>query len=216
MPVPYSGYVWGCGRLYNPDTDKDGRHWYGGYPCFWKQRAARVEMSIPRYGSGIIYSLNDYTPLPAFRMVSEAALQGNLLGLCRMGGDFWPLPLGKRDRFETLCDVACQVSPGNNLQSMSSPGPDGVVFNERMEMFREGVQAAEAIIFLQRAVEGKKVSEDLNARIEAHLDERARSYLRTRIGQDIHWACFGASGWQERDDRLFALAAEVARGTRNP
>jgi len=36
--------------------------------------------------------------------------------------------------------------PENTL-SLTSPGPDGAMFNERLVMFREGVQVAEAIVF---------------------------------------------------------------------
>ena len=99
-----------------------------------------------------------------------------------------------------------------------SPGTNGAAFNGRMEMFREGVQVAEAIVFLQRAVEDKKVSADIEKKIADLLDERARFYLRAEhVGENGNnrYYAFECSNWQERDDRLFALCGEVA-GTAGP
>jgi hypothetical protein len=75
------------------------------------------------------------------------------------------------------------------------------------------VQVAEAIIFLQRAMEAGKIDGDLAKRIAAALDERARYYLRARFPHTTALLSFESSNWQERDDRLFALAAEAAEYT---
>jgi hypothetical protein len=93
-----------------------------------------------------------------------------------------------------------------------SPGPDGAMFNERMEIFREGVQVGEAILFLERALEDKKVSGEVAKKIGDLLDERARYFLRAEEQQST-FNTFACSAWQERDDRLFALCAEVAAKT---
>jgi hypothetical protein len=99
-----------------------------------------------------------------------------------------------------------------NVISMISPGPDGAVFSERAEMFREGAQIAEAIIGLQRAVDGGKVNGDFARRATALLDERARRYLRCDFrGEIMRRPPQETSGWQELDGRLFALCAEAAR-----
>ena len=87
-----------------------------------------------------------------------------------------------------------------------SPGPDGAVFNERMEVFREGVQVGEAILFLERALEDKKISGDVEKKMGLLLNERSRYYLRATR----NFRSFECSNWQERDDRLFGLCAEVA------
>jgi hypothetical protein len=93
--------------------------------------------------------------------------------------------------------------------ALFSPGPDGAIFNERMEVFREGVQVGEAILFLERALEDKKVSGDTEKKIGNLLDERARYYLRGFQ----NYKSLECSNWQERDDRLFALCAEVVAKT---
>jgi hypothetical protein len=171
-------------------------------------------VAIPRPGIGIIGRLRDWTEPATYRMVCEAALQGGVGGLGRLGGDFWPLPMGKDGRYVPLCDGYAAVGPLNSVAAMTSPGPEGAEFNGRLEMFREGVQAAEAIICLQRAAGSGKVGGDLAARIGDHLDERARYYLRARSNNSFygaaHWLALG--DWQERDGRLFALCAEVAGG----
>jgi hypothetical protein len=112
----------------------------------------------------------------------------------------------------TLLDSFKAVGPGESTVALFSPGPDGAVFNQRMEMFREGVQVAEAIVFLQRAQEEKRASPELNKRIVELLDERARYYLRSQemARGGYRWLALECSDWQGRDDRLFALCAEVA------
>jgi hypothetical protein len=206
MPVPYSEWVWGCGWLYNPEVRQ--RHPF--YPRAWKAGATRIELANVRVGTAVIRHLRDYSPTVAYRMVSEGALQAGLRGIGRLGADFWPLPAEAEGRRYHLCTSQFAVGPPNSVMAMLSPGPDGAVFNERLEVFREGVQAAEAIIFIQQALEAGGLDEALAARCEQLLDERARYYLRTRPGQAGHWLAFECSGWQERDGRLFALAGEVA------
>ncbi len=220
VPVRCTESVWGIGVLYDPEVDKGGKHRYASRPCPWKRGPERIVLGIPRFGGRAIVSLSDSrlfgrrSPLAAYRMISEAALQGDLQGLGRMGGDFWPLPIGRRGKSAPLCDHFAAVGPVSNTVSLTSPGPEGAIGNERLEMFREGLQITETIILLRRAMEAKKVPAALAAKINTLLDERARSYLRTRMGYDVLWKCFETSGWQERDDRLYALAAEVAKAAK--
>ena len=61
------------------------------------------------------------------------------------------------------------------------------------------------------------MSDDFRLKIKRFLDERARQYLRnntpTPLGpsQDSTWLTQEATAWQERDAKLFALAAEAAK-----
>jgi len=84
-------------------------------------------------------------------------------------------------------------------------------------MFREGIQIYEAMVFLQRALAGKRVGDELARRIEDLLDERARVQLHNENplpvgpGSDPgHWMTRECTDWQREDERLFALAGEVA------
>ncbi len=209
MPVVYSEWVWGCGGLYNPDRGKSRT-----YPRPWLKGTSRIEVANPRYGVGLVFRIDDQSPLVLCRTVAEAALQGGVRGLGRVGGDFWPLPIGKGGKMESICDAYSAVGPDNNTKAMCSPGPNGAIFNERLEMFREGVQLTEAIAFLQQALEKKTVDGELAGKIEEMLDERARYYLRTRPNQECNWLSFECSDWQGRDDRLMELCAEVAKASK--
>jgi hypothetical protein len=216
--------------LYDPETDKGGRHphaplfhgeggqkgqgRYASYPQAWKAGAKRIEVSIPRTGSSIVDAIHDDSALVIYRMITEAALQGNRCGIGRVGGDFWPLSGGKDGRFEPLCTDHGGCSMPTNILALTSPGPDGAIFNERLEMFREGVQVAEAIIAVQRALDAQRIDGELAKRAECLLDARARYYLRACLPYATNRLSFECSNWQERDSRLFALAAEISRAAR--
>jgi hypothetical protein len=87
------------------------------------------------------------------------------------------------------------------------PGPDGAVATERYEMFREGLELCEAVVFVRKAIADKKLSAD--------LQQRADRYVRNGNGDrfkavDTGW--FIARYMQtEEDEKLLSLAGEVAR-----
>lgn len=100
---------------------------------------------------------------------------------------------------------------------MLAPGPEGAVSTVRFEMLLEGLQEAEARIFLEKALlENKaKLGDDLAKRAQEALDERLRKLRETyavekaqRKGWDW-WT--NESGWPERTEKLFAAAAEAAK-----
>ncbi|HOX05908.1 MAG TPA: hypothetical protein PK280_05865 [Planctomycetota bacterium] len=224
MPVACVEYVWGAGQAYDPDYR--GSPVYNpqknGYPKPWAA-APPIALANPRYGASCVMdALRTSSPQGQYRFISEAALQGGCRGLGRVGGDSWPLPKGQgawrgyegRYDWDSMFDSEVGgTGPGENVIALFSPGPDGAAFNARMEMFREGVQVCEAIIFLQRAVVEKKVGADVAKRIDDLLVERARFRLHcgdyaTRRG--VRSLVTDCSDWQLRDDKLFALCAEVA------
>jgi hypothetical protein len=143
-------------------------------------------------------------------------LQADIHGIGMVGGDFWPLAASRPGRFEPLCDNRGGVGPRNNTRAFIAAGPEGPVFSERLEAFREGIQTAEAIVLLQKALQSKSARAELARRIEGLLDERARQYLRNctptpkSAGRDSTWMTTEATDWRGRDEQLFALAAEVA------
>ncbi len=83
------------------------------------------------------------------------------------------------------------------------PGPDGPVATERFEMFREGVQLAEALIFIERAIQEKKLSPALQEKAEKALDARSHAFI-------MDWFAIRDMPAAE-DAKLLALAGEVAR-----
>jgi hypothetical protein len=96
-----------------------------------------------------------------------------------------------------------------------SPGPDGLLSTERLEMLREGTQECEARVFIEKALDGGK--------LDAGLAKRAQSLLdgRTRLSRLVHISERGAmlsypTDWQARSDALYAMAAEVAKAVGQP
>jgi len=227
MPVKYAGWVWGCGPLYDPDClqewNKPAVYFPTGreaYPRPWKSSEGLINLGIPRIGVSFTKpGLYDRSPLIRYRTVAEATLQGSIRGLAMVGGDFWPLPAGTDGRYMVICDNRGGVGPRNNTRAVISPGPDGPIFSERLEMLREGLQVAEAIVFLQKALEAKTIGDVLRQRIDELLDDRARHYLRNttpvQLGpsQDASWMTLECTRWRNRDEQLFALAGEVAEST---
>lgn len=206
MPVPYSQWVWGCGRPYDPDRQPERK-----FPSPWTAGSKRIELANPRVGTAIISRLGDTSPLAAFRYISEGTYQAEVRGIGHVGGDFWPVPIGPRGQHIVMANSQYAVGMPNSTTAFNAPCErSGVVATTRYEMFREGIQAAEAIVALQRAIIEKKVDEAMAGRINSLLDERARHYLRTRPGQEANWMSMESSNWQQRDDELFSLAGEVA------
>jgi hypothetical protein len=77
------------------------------------------------------------------------------------------------------------------------------VATERFEMFREGVELAEAILFIERAIQEKKLSGDLQKRANRYLDERGEAFIKGWFGVRYIQA--------EEDAKLLDLAGKVAK-----
>lgn len=215
MPVMCNEWVWGGGNLYDPDNTKKTRQ--PEYPRPWKQEPGPVRMSNPRSGNGVVpggTGIHDYSWLAMYRLIPEGAVQAGMQGLGRLGGDYWPLPGNKEGKYHPLCEPYGGCAMDQTVMAMISPGPDGPVMSERAEMFREGVQVAEAVIRLQKALDEGKAGGDLAGRAKELLDARARRYLKCDFrSQDMRQPALEATGWQELDARLFALCAEAERTT---
>ena len=119
-----------------------------------------------------------------------------------------------------------------------APGPVGPVASACFEYFREGVQHCEARIFLEHALLEPDLraplGDDLAARCQQVLDERQTAMVRSMVHYQMddpnnrwvgQWKVssevaghvwFVGSGWQERSERLYALAGEVARKLAGP
>ena len=216
VPASCREHVWGAGHLYNPDYHPYTRDWKGGaYPMPWKRDALNLEWGFMRVGVACIAALYESSRATVWRVVEESTLQGNLCGVGRVGMDFWPLPVeNKAGRYMALSgDEGMHLGPSASTRMFFYPGPKGPAPTWRSEVFREGLQTREAMIFLQKALNSGKAPGEVAQRVNDLLDERARHYLRTRAGSPMLWVAFEGSGWQERDEQLFRLCAEAARST---
>ncbi len=167
------------------------------------------------------------------RTVVESNLTGDQRGLGRVGADTW---WALRDRRGNRRGTAAERYPESlwrNLDvraSLLGPGPDGPVPTARLMHLREGLQEAEARLFIEQALlqRGTSLDAQLVERAEAILDARHRAAWAEN-GQDeavleelgiaeqrghqqaSHlnvW--FVASGWQQRTQELYDVAGEIA------
>ncbi|MFH1024752.1 MAG: glycoside hydrolase domain-containing protein [Planctomycetota bacterium] len=146
-------------------------------------------------------------------------------GLGRQGADFWPVLKNepeKRDanwhygnggrlsgRYpETYWGQLC-INYGN--PAFFGMGRNGAIPTFRSEMIRENAQEVEARVFIEKTLldEAKKakLGDELSRRCREALDERIR-YCIYGNGEGELW--FLSTGVQDRMEKLFALAAEVA------
>jgi len=172
-----------------------------------------------------------------WRHCAEVNVAGRQRGIGRLGADFWYAVKDKKGRRVGTVAGRYPQSAWANLDLLShflAPGPDGPVVTNRFEAVREGVQECEARIYLETALTDKalraKLGEELAGRIKQLLDERIlymwKNFSNLRItGRHWDWAFFtpwrgvGApghswflgTGWQQRSEKLYALAAEVQK-----
>jgi len=173
----------------------------------------------------------------AWRTFPETAVTALERGIGRLGGDFWPVMKNKRGRRVGNVANRYPESAWRNLELVTyflAPGPDGPVATNRFEAIREGLQDSEARIYLEAALADKaqreKLGEGLATRIQETLDERIRCSWRANSNLEVTYAHYawgyptplGAgtrsghswflnSRWQDRSEKLYALAAEVQK-----
>jgi len=202
-------------------TDPDAERTYG-----WQ----REKLVLAHYR---MRGMNGFYP-SRMRAVSELNITGMQRGLGRIGADFWWALRDKRGtRRGTVTDRYPQ-SLWRNLDVKScilAPGPEGAVPTTRYEHFREGLQECEARIAIEKAImaDEARLGPDLVGRCRELLKERQHAAWREAVKDeeflsangfaDMVWyrqdeVCyqwFLNSNWQERTERLYALAGEVAR-----
>ncbi|MDD4888613.1 MAG: DUF6067 family protein [Phycisphaerae bacterium] len=139
----------------------------------------------------------DGSQLTVPRDLGEEVIMRGHDGIGQLGGDLFPLKKAGRV-YALSCDRGGLGPPCSTMAYMA-PGPDGPIATERFEMLREGIQLAEAILFLQRALDDKKIDGDLAARVDKFLDQRSQAFIE-------RWTSRRAAS----DAELLALAGEAA------
>ena len=137
------------------------------------------------------------------RRIIEDMIMSRHDGLGRFGWDLFPLENPRGGYSFVACGWPRNPRDTTGL-AVVYPGPDGPVATERYEMFREGVQLCEALLFIERAIEGKKLSPGLRQRAERYLEARDQAFIN-------HWFPFGIMPGPEEDAKLLDLAGEVAK-----
>jgi hypothetical protein len=181
--------------------------------------------------------LNAHTPIVWAHLV-EVSITGDQRGVGRVGADYWPVVKDASGRRRAFVWQRYPQSSWRNLDLWSyalGPGPDGPAAIAPYEYLREGIQLCEARIAIEEALTDQalreKLGEELALRCQAALDLRQWAMVKAlahhqmndtvnRVIQAWHggpevvghtW--FPGSGWQQRNEDLFSLAAEVARKT---
>jgi hypothetical protein len=206
-PVKCLEWVWGAGNIWNP---AGGEGFMGGasYPAPWKRRDF-ISVAFPRAGAGAC-ELYGYmgsmptSPLSAYRLNPEKAMQCGQDGIGRVGINFWEFADAQgRKRQLDFGQGTGQFFFNTGVSWLLGAGPEGPVPTARSEVFREGLQVREAMTFLQQAADGGKLPAEMVARINELLRRRAANMIR-ELGD-------GHREWRQDEDRLFALCAEAAK-----
>jgi hypothetical protein len=214
----YVAYVW---NVVFPKDPNEGRM------MGWKRPDLRAQF--------VRFNVMNVWPLADNLIFGEVNISGQQRGVGRIGADFWPTVKDKQGR---RAGYVWQRYPQSlwhslNLSShMLVPSPDGPVATVRFEAFREGIQQCEARIVIEAALTDEaqkaRLGPDLARRCQDVLDQRVRDALRTlsnlqltgrEYGTFPHTESYGSvagnawyvsTGWQQRADTLYGLAAEVA------
>jgi len=164
-------------------------------------------LAFNRYGFGPL-CLYPHPSVWAFRMLMEADLASGHRGAGRIGADYWHMGLrsgsGGAGTFYARYPHSAigQTGMASNCAALLAPGPDGPVTTVRFENVREGIQNAEAVLFIQKALLGKTITGPLAAKCWRVLDGRVHAMRTYTLG-------VGRAGWQERDRALYELLAAV-------
>ncbi|HUW55493.1 MAG TPA: glycoside hydrolase domain-containing protein [Planctomycetota bacterium] len=215
-PIGYKAHVW---AVRFPKDPGEGRT-YG-----WQAKPLFAQFPRGRWNQ---------RHLTNYRLLGEMNIAAQQNGFGRLGADFFPALQDKRgNRFSITGRFPKSTRPYGNLDIWScllKPGPDGALSSHGFEMMREGVQECEARIFIERAILDKKIDGELAERCQEVLDERTRSMLRgysTLVISDAASAkspgansfyqagyagsiWYPGSGWEERLEKLYSAAAELA------
>ena len=187
MPCLHADTIWGHGKLARGNYHKllkprPGFHCFTfrGWRCSWA--------------------------LTAQRRIPEEEITRGHDGVSDFGVDFFPVRTTRR-RFYSLGCGAGTGGPRCSTLALLSPAPDGPsAGNERFEALREGLQIAEAILFIQKGLDGGKLPGELAARARAVLDERCKRLMDSFVLAD-------KSGKKRFDPRIYMADAEARENT---
>jgi len=181
----------------------------------------------------------DRHPMARWRLLPEENIIGEQRGIGRLGGDWWKCVRGRGGRRVGLARGRYPQSTWRNLdmniQTMA-PGPNGAVATHRFENIREGVQACEARIAVERALGDPERRKGLGQELARKAEEllRRRASLLTKassslqLGGPDHYYILNSRGffqwpnlaghcwylssdWQQADLELFNMAGAVSR-----
>jgi len=161
-----------------------------------------LHLVLPRVVNNVITLEGPSSPF-SYRLAPERAIICGARGIARMGADYWA------DTYHAGWNGGVQV--GMPVTALLWPGPNGAESSVRFECFREGLQEAEARIFLERMLEGPLRGTPEAEGIQEVLDARIRETLFVPPGSSAPRIAEYYGGWQKRSHTLYSATALAAR-----
>ncbi len=181
-------------RSYGSDiTDRSLKGWKNPF----------IHLVMPRTNGSVICVEGTSTPY-TYRVLCDRAIYCGFNGVGRMGADYFEKTWfdGFRGGQYLLVGRSC-------VQTLW-PGPNGAETSTRNEAMLEGLQEAEARIFLEQALDRNLLPADLAAEVQKVLDAHFRATLHIPGGTAAITMMDVAGDWQARSRTLFATAAKAA------
>jgi hypothetical protein len=178
----------------------------GGWPSFrddmgWKTKT--LHLLNPRVG-GTCTALHATSHPFAFRVMPDRALARGWAGFTRVGADEWAAT-----HYESM--AIPKWLTGLPVLFTLWPGGEGAESSARFEALLEGIQEAEARVFIEQALDRGQVPPALARRARKALADHSEETSFWLGNSIIHSLEQYPYRWQERSRRLYQTAAEVAR-----
>ncbi|NQZ67660.1 MAG: hypothetical protein HRT89_06285 [Lentisphaeria bacterium] len=136
-----------------------------------------------RAGGGTESFFNDKSAVGDLLSVVEEVVNVGYDGLCEFGLNLFPLK--KKTGGYYIPQVGRGINwagSGRSTAAILAPGPDGPLGTERFEMFREGTQLCEAMLFVKAQLGNAKVGAALKKKAGDVLKRRKQALSRTWFG----------------------------------
>ena len=187
-----------------------------------KKAGTFLNLLMPRCLGSVITVDGSSTPF-AYRVLADRALHAGFGGIARMGADY----------FDYAWFAGCKnndyLGVGRQCTMTLWPGKNGAESSARNEAMLEGIQEAEARIFLEQARDPNRDASRLGTPIDRGLLPPAKAaeiqkLLNEHMASTVYLRAVDtcvdlgdyAGLWQDRSRKLFTAAAEVARMTQKP
>jgi hypothetical protein len=166
----------------------------------WKN--SNMHLLSPRVDSTCISMHTTSYPF-AWRVMPDQALARGRNGIARIAADGWAGTY--------FSGMAPRIwVTGLPILFTLWPGPQGAESSVRFEVMLEGLQEAEARIFLEKAVDGKMLQPDVAGRVTALLADRLKETTIFQPNITVYEVEKYHYRWQERSRALYQAAAEAS------
>jgi len=199
-------HAWGVNEHYTAFATVYNSQVAVGYRSKRGWRREALWLAYPRYW-GTIIDCSDYSTPFSNRLLCDRAIVAGARGFTRVGADYWGATYldGMRGQHYAV---------GVPNLMLLYPGRNGAETSIRFEVLCEGLQEAEARIFLEQALE--KLSGERFAALKRRVEDvlirhNLETLLDPPVASRYQLAEACARGWQGRSRRLYSAAAEAAR-----